>query len=151
MTRFKFGRNLAAGRVLSELWIESIDRASIPRSASIVPVPLHASRLRARGFNQALELAKPLAVALCVPLCADLLRRDRATAAQIELPADVRRRNLKGAFSVSNAEKLPLHVVLLDDVMTTGATVHECARVLKRAGVERVDVWALARAPAPRR
>ena len=145
--RFKFRGDLAAGRVLSELMIERarIETPSFP--ATIVAVPLHVSRLRARGYNQALELAKPLARALDIPLDRDLLERLRATPAQTGLDAAARRRNLRGAFAVANGRALPHHVALVDDVMTTGATLRECARTLRRAGVTRVDAWVLARAP----
>ena len=81
----------------------------------------------------------------------DLLQRARATAAQTELDAVGRRRNVRGAFALRAGSVPPAHVAILDDVMTTGATVAECARVLRRAGVARVDVWALARAPSPGR
>lgn len=145
-TRFKFTRNLAAGRVLSELWIDAARDASLAIPQALIPVPLHAARLRERGYNQALELAKPLSRALDIPLRNDVLVRTRATAAQSELDAAARRRNLHGAFAV-NARNLPPHVAVLDDVMTTGATLRECTLVLLRAGVARVDVWALARAP----
>ncbi len=116
-----------------------------------MPVPLHRSRLRERGYNQALELARPLARRLGVPLRHDLLIRTKSTAAQSELDAPTRRRNVRGAFGLRAEAPLPAHVAVLDDVMTTGATLAECARVLKRAGVARVDVWALARAPSSRR
>lgn len=145
--RFKFGGDLAAGRVLAQLMIE---RAGIDvplRPELIVAVPLHISRLRERGYNQASELAKPLARAFGVPIDRDLLVRTRATPAQTGLDAGARRRNLRGAFAVSTRLALPQHVALFDDVMTTGATLRECARVLRRVGVARVDVWALARAP----
>ncbi len=102
-----------------------------------------------RGYNQALELAKPLARALGVPLRADVLRRVRPTHAQTELDARARRHNVRDAFALSASVTLPAHVGVLDDVMTTGATLAECARVLKHAGVQTVDVWALARAPTP--
>ena len=143
--RYKFGRELAAGRTLVALW------KALPapaRPALILPVPLHRARLRERGYNQALELARPLGRALAIPVRHDLLLRPRATAAQTELDAAARRRNVRGAFAVRTDAALPPHVAVLDDVMTTGATLAECARVLKRAGVRRVDVWALARAPA---
>ena len=116
----------------------------------IVPVPLHRARLRQRGYNQALELARPLAHALRLPLRHDLLHRIRSTHAQTELGAIARRRNVRDAFHVPSGAALPAHVALLDDVMTTGATLAECARVLRRAGVQRVDLWALARAPVGR-
>lgn len=148
-TRFKFGRDLAAGRVLTTMW----QRESHPRYLPqlILPVPLHRRRLRMRGYNQALELARPLARVLDVSCRHDLLLRVRHTDAQTGLDAVERRRNLRNAFALREGEKLPAHVAVLDDVFTTGATLAECARVLKRAGVARVDVWALARAPIPGR
>lgn len=155
MTKLKFGHSLAAGRVLAELWARSLREAlrigsiaSLPHA--IVPVPLHSARLRERGYNQALELAKPLAREFGIALIPDLLQRTRTTAAQSNLDAVSRRKNLRGAFEAGTnllAPKTPRHIVVLDDVMTTGTTLRECARTLKRAGVARVDVWALARAP----
>lgn len=144
--RFKFGRSLAAGRVLAELLLDAIGESPPPLPQLLLAVPLHASRLRERGYNQALELAKPLAQALRIPLRHDVLVRTRATAAQSDLDADARRRNLRGAFDCVGTD-MPQHVAVLDDVMTTGATLRECALTLLRAGAVRVDVWALARAP----
>ena len=149
--RFKFQRNLAAGRLLSGLMIEALAEcppATLPER--LICVPLHPQRLRERGYNQALELAKPLARALRIPLDAEALIRLRHTSAQTGLDAKARRRNLHAAFAVVAPATLPAHVAIIDDVMTTGTTLRECARVLRRAGVERVDVWALARAPARR-
>lgn len=142
--RFKFGTDLAAGRLLASLWCASPRPQLLPET--IVPVPLHRTRLRHRGYNQALELAKPLSKSLRIPL-RDALQRARATDAQTELTAVARRRNVRGAFVAKFDGEPPAHVAILDDVFTTGATLAECARVLKRAGVSRVDVWALARAP----
>jgi ComF family protein len=158
MTKLKFGRNLAAGRVLAELWTVSLrealragSRTSLPDA--IVPVPLHVARLGERGYNQALELAKPLAREFGIALLPGLLRRTRATAAQANLDAVSRRRNLRSAFEVDMtllSATAAMHTVVLDDVMTTGTTLRECARALKRAGMRRVEVWALARAPQRR-
>ncbi|MDO1530366.1 ComF family protein [Fulvimonas sp. R45] len=145
---YKFGAELAAGRALSALWQR--EPPVLPLPQLILPVPLHHARLRRRGYNQALELARPLARHCGVPLRHDVLQRLRATDAQTELDAAARRRNVRGAFAVRAGLALPAHVAVLDDVMTTGATLAECARALKRAGVRRVDVWALARAPSPR-
>jgi ComF family protein len=130
-----------------------IEQAQLRRPVfpeALIVVPLHDARLRERGYNQALELAQPLSRALRLNLC-DVLMRTRQTTAQTGLDAVQRRRNLRGAFAVREGVALPPHVALFDDVMTTGSTLRECARVLRRAGVARVDVWALARAPAPRR
>lgn len=146
--RFKFRRDLAAGRLLAQLMIETARDAMPPLPDALLCVPLHDSRLRERGYNQALELAKPLARALRLPLLRNALHRVRHTQAQSGLDAKARRRNLRNAFIVQPGSTLPSHVVLLDDVMTTGSTMRECARVLRKAGVQRVDVWALARAPA---
>ncbi len=143
-TRFKFSGKLDCGRSLAELW----RRAGPPteRPQNIIPVPLHPRRLRERGYNQALELARPLARAWDIPLELQHLTRQRHTDPQSELDAVARRRNLRDAFAVAASARLPAHVAVLDDVMTTGATLAECTRTLKRAGVKRVDVWALARA-----
>lgn len=146
-SRFKFSGDLAAGHVLATLWSQ---RALAARPDVVVPVPLHRSRLRRRGYNQALELARPLARALDLPLETRLLQRVRATAPQSERDASARRANVRGAFAVADGREVPAHVAVLDDVMTTGATLADCARALRRAGVQRIDVWALARAPAPR-
>lgn len=135
-TRFKFGGDLAAGRTLAALW--RCEPAPPEPPGLIVPVPLHRSRLRQRGYNQALELARPLATMLGIPLGYDVLVRTRDTSAQTELDRSARRRNVRGAFQRREDAALPDHVALFDDVMTTGATLAECARVLKRAGVRRV-------------
>lgn len=146
--RFKFGGDLAAGRTLSLLWSGAMAPPELP--GAIVPVPLHGARLRRRGYNQALELAKPLAKRFDIPLLRGALVRTRATGAQTELSAIQRRRNVRGAFAAHFDGVPPAHVAVLDDVFTTGATLGECVRVLERAGAARVDVWALARAPAAR-
>lgn len=145
LPRFKFHRDFAAGRLLSQLMFEAC--ATAPRPLALVPVPLHRARLRQRGYDQALELAKPLARALALPLRHDLLLRRRATAPQSELHAGERQRNLRGAFAASGAVEVPAHVALVDDVMTTGATLHAAADALHRAGVARVDAWVCARVP----
>jgi ComF family protein len=143
--RFKFHRDLAAGHLMAELMAGVL--ASAPRPEAIVPVPLHALRLRERGYDQALELARPLATALGLALRPDLLQRTRSTRAQSELDAEQRRRNLARAFTARDTASLPGHVALVDDVMTTGATLHAAAHALLRAGVRRVDAWVCARVP----
>jgi ComF family protein len=152
VTKLKFGRSLAAGRVLSQLWLDAVAEVAPARPDLFVPIPLHASRLRERGYNQALELAKPLARALGISLAERLLSRARPTSAQANLDAKARRRNLRGAFTLdplalAGVAPQALHIALVDDVMTTGATLRECARVLRLARFARIDVWALARAP----
>ena len=143
LPRLKFHGDFAAGRVLAHCMAEHF--ANLPRPQALVPVPLHRARLRRRGFDQALELARPLARALDLPLRDGLLHRCRATQAQSRLDADARSRNLRGAFQVDPAAALPMHVALVDDVMTTGATLHAVADVLRAAGVARIDAWVCAR------
>ncbi|GFZ90585.1 hypothetical protein GCM10011408_07180 [Dyella caseinilytica] len=92
-------------------------------------------------------MVRPLARSLGIPCRKDLLQRVRHTEAQTGLDATERHRNLRGAFALQDTMALPSHVAVVDDVFTTGTTLSECVRVLKRAGVSRVDVWALARAP----
>jgi ComF family protein len=143
LPRFKFHGDLAAGRLLAELMTDAC--AVLPRPETLIPIPLHGSRLRTRGYDQALELARPLARALDLSLRGNVLQRLRATAPQSELNALERRRNLRNAFVVRDDVALPAHVVLVDDVMTTGATLHAAAKVLRRAGVQRIDAWVCAR------
>ncbi|HVI59461.1 MAG TPA: ComF family protein [Luteimonas sp.] len=145
LPRFKFHHDLAAGRLLAQLMAGGLADAQRPQA--LLPVPLHRARLRARGYDQALELARPLARALRLPLLPGALRRVRPTAPQSELDAVHRARNLRGAFAVAPGAALPAHVALVDDVMTTGATLHAAARALRRAGVARVDAWVCARVP----
>lgn len=113
----------------------------------LIPVPLAASRLRRRGYNQAALLATRLGARLTIATDLRSLTKPRETAHQMELRGKARRRNLKGAFSWNGPAYD--HVALIDDVMTTGTTVNEISRQLKKAGVRRVDIWVLARTPAP--
>lgn len=144
--RFKFGRDLAAGRVLAGLTARELARREVPRPDLMVPVPLHSRRRRARGFNQAAVLTRDLAAHFGGLPWFEGLRRTRSTATQSELPAQARGGNVRGAFDCAGLPSGTYHVALVDDVMTTGSTVAECARVLKRAGAGRVDIWVIARA-----
>lgn len=113
---------------------------------AILPVPLHHERLMQREFNQAAMLAKGLARHLDVPVLERLLVRVRPTRPQVELSGSERRQNVKQAFAVTNPSALEDKVLLVvDDVLTTGATLGEVAKTLKAAGARQVDVFALAR------
>jgi len=144
LPRFKFHHDLAAGHLLAELMQHGLRAA--PRPDALIAVPLHPSRIRKRGYDQALELARPLARALHLPLLSDALVRTRATAAQSELDAAARAKNLKHAFSARRGD-WPQHIALIDDVMTTGATLNAAADALRQAGVTRVDAWVCAWVP----
>ena len=145
---FKFGgqRGLAAplGDLLAGLGLSALP-GGVPDV--LVPVPLHPRRARERGFNQALLLARRLEGVWGVPAATDALRRVALTRPQTELAAPERRRNVRDAFAVRRPELIAgRHVVLVDDVLTTGATAGECARILTRAGAATVGVVTVARA-----
>jgi ComF family protein len=111
----------------------------------IVPVPLYQKRMRQRGFNQSLELARVVNKACNIPINVRSIIRARDTQSQTALDKKQRRKNIRGAFQIAHAFHAQ-HVAILDDVVTTTSTVNELARLLKRAGVRRVDVWSIARA-----
>ena len=143
--RFKFNGDLHLARLLGGLLADAIQSDDQPLPELILPVPLHHRRLRERGFNQALELARPIAERLGLPLNWRYARRNRATDPQSELPAKLRSHNIKGAFTVAPGLAAS-HVAIVDDVMTTGHTVNELAMMLRRSGVKSVSVWVCARA-----
>ena len=144
--RFKFAGDLATGRWLAACMVRRLRDA---RADVVVVPPLARSRLRSRGFNQALELARPVARSLGIRCADSALARVRETQPQPGLKREERARNLRDAFRC-DARVEGLHVAIVDDVLTTGATAQEIARVLKQAGAARVSLWALARTPAPR-
>lgn len=142
----KFRRELAYGRVLGELFAQRLMRERTgPMPGLIVPVPLAPRRYRERGYNQASELARPIHRATGVPVRADVVVRRRETLEQAALDRKERRKNVRRAFALVSA--LPTHhVAILDDVVTTGSTVSELAKVLRLAGATQIEVWAIARA-----
>ena len=141
----KYRGKIACGRVLGELVAGRIRLREGGLPHCIVPVPLATNRYRERGYNQSIELGLPLERILGVPMRTDLAMRTRATREQAELSRKDRRMNVRGAFRVQRV--LPgSHVAILDDVVTTGSTVNELAKALRRAGASRIEVWAVARA-----
>lgn len=142
----KFHGRLTAARLLGELLGEALERKGGPLPECIIPVPLHPTRLRERGFNQALELARPVAQRLEIPLLTNRVKRSRLTPAQSQLDFHARRENLREAFFINRAIQAR-HVAIFDDVITTGSTISELALVLRNAGVEEIEVWACARTP----
>jgi ComF family protein len=149
----KYGSVRPAANVLGTMLARAIDKleSELPAEPLIlIPVPLHRRKLRQRGFNQA-ELIARAAVTASSPgqrlrLCPEILVRKRETASQIGLTSHQRRENLRGAFGLAQPDALKgREVLLVDDVLTTGATVSECARVLRRAGATKVWVATVAR------
>ena len=151
--QLKFGAQLALAPFFGNMLLDAvIARGSSGSGAALptclAPVPLSAARLQQRGFNQALEIARPLARALGMPLVAQLAERCRDTRAQAELPLPERQRNVRAAFDLrhQSIERIPgQHIGIVDDVMTTGATLNELAKVLKNFGAARVTNLVFAR------
>lgn len=140
--RFKYHNRRSYGKVFARemekyygAWLEKCG------IEGILPVPLHPSRKRKRGFNQAEILARELSELTKIPVCTDVLYRIKRTSPQKTLGPGERKANLKGAFAVPASWKPLKNVLLVDDIYTTGSTVERCAAVLKKAGVE--NVWFL--------
>ena len=143
-------RGLAPGplALAAELAARSARRAPDAAPDLVVPVPLHPRRLRARGFNPALVVARAVARTAAAPLAATALERVRDTPSQTGLSAAERRRNVRGALRARRA--VPARVWLVDDVITTGATLREAARALRAAGARTVVAVCAARTPRDR-
>jgi ComF family protein len=138
---FKYGHRLALAAYLGR---EIAKLASGAAADLIVPLPLHASRLRERGFNQALELARPVAATLGLPLDSRTCTRIRSTPAQAGLSLKAREKNIRNAFHCAR-DLSGQRLLVVDDVMTTGASLNEFARTLKRNGAAEITLLTLAR------
>lgn len=147
ITQLKFQQQIHYANFFSDQFIQHIQAAwyqhrSLPDV--IIPIPLHAHRLRERGFNQALEIAKPIAKYLRIPLDKDGIQRTKATAAQSGLSAKERKQNMSQAFTAIRSYQA-LSIAVIDDVITTGQTIMAFCQVLKQQGAKRIDVWCCAR------
>lgn len=144
ISQLKFGHRHRNARLLGQLLAHEL-QGNAERPQCLIPMPLHRQRYVERGFNQSLEIARHVSRILAMPLALNACSRIRDTPHQANLPARQRRKNMTRAFAAS---ALPdyRHVAILDDVMTTGSTVNALAMALRKAGVERVDVWVCARA-----
>ena len=147
--RLKYAGALALADWAATAWLDRFAGAivQVARPDVLLAIPLTATRQRERGFNQAHEIARRIARALAIPTAAHL-ERVRDTAAQATLPWSVRNTNLRDAFRCTNAVA-GKSCALVDDVMTTGATVREAGRALRRAGAKSVSVWVIARTLRP--
>ncbi len=142
----KYHHRLALARVLGRRLADHVAARGTALPDVIVPVPLHAARLRERGYNQSLEVARVVARQLGLPLAAhDAVQRVRPTASQTQLAPEARARNMRNAFRATG-NFAGSHVALVDDVMTSGHTAAALAKSLKHAGVRGVRVWVVARA-----
>jgi len=148
----KFGARLPIASLLADLMLERIHsvhqskicKNEMPLPDLLIPMPLHRTRLAERGFNQAVEISRHLANHLHRPLMTGAVWRHRDTLPQSELPLPKRRANVRGAFK-SHTDFTGRYIAVVDDVMTSGSTLDELARVLKRAGARRVENWIVAR------
>ena len=146
---YKYNRKLANGRVFSHLLnrhlLTQYRAGNLP--TMLIPMPLHATRSRKRGFNQAIEIARILAHELNIPLNRTLVKRSKKTVQQTGLNARERARNVRAAFSIKRDYRFKPEatVAIIDDVVTTGSSVSELGKVLLKAGAREVHVWALAR------
>lgn len=143
--RFKFAGELALAPLLAGLLATRIAARPAGLPGLLIPVPLHPARLRERGFNQATELARVLGRRLGIGVDHRLCQRVKRTEPQSTLPVKQRRANLRNAFTLGGRPAAG-HIAVVDDVMTSGHTSNELARVLKQAGARHVEVWVIARA-----
>lgn len=143
--RAKYGGDIAAARVLGTLLGRRLRAGHPLHVEALLPVPLHRAREAQRGFNQAIEVARAAGREVGLPVVSDVGRRWRDTAGQAGLDASGRRENVRGAFDLVRPLR-QRRFAIVDDVLTTGSTAEELARVLKRAGADWVEVWAVARA-----
>lgn len=151
--RYKYAARLEIGKALAELLAEHLMYHIETPPDLLIPTPLHPQRLRARGFNQALEIGRVVANRLDLAINSEVLKRTRPTISQTGLNPRQRRRNILGAFQVTDAGASVIagkRVALLDDVLTTGSTAAEMSRVLLRSGAESIDVWTIARSSRDR-
>ncbi len=138
----KYQANLAMAPILANLLMPQIDPLTFPDF--IVPMPLHPTRLRERGFNQALEIARHIVKKTGIAMLPNACKRVKNTASQTGLPWKEREKNIRGAFACE-MDLTGKHIAVLDDVMTTGATLNELARVLRKCGAVKVSGWVVAR------
>ncbi len=145
--QFKYGRDLSIGALLASFMADfSFPDLEFKDYSLIIPVPLHIKKLRKRGFNQAIILADAIGKKWQIPINFSLLKRCKFTLSQTGLDKKERERNIKRAFEVRNKEKIVgRNIILVDDVYTTGATLNECAKILTKAGAQKVAVLTLAR------
>lgn len=145
---YKYHHQLALARLFGTLLSQAV--RDQPRPDAILPMPLHAARLRERGFNQAQEIAKFIAKDMGLPLAARSASRVVNTASQATLDWDGRKKNMRGAFACA-ANLHGQHLALVDDVMTSGATLDALSKTLKQAGAREISVWVVARAATHRK
>lgn len=142
---FKYGGNLAVATLLGDALGQTVTATPTARADLIIPMPLSARRLRERGFNQAVEIAQRVGRMTGIPVATGICRKVAETLPQAALPWKERAKNVRGAY-VCDADLRGKKVAVIDDVMTTGATLNELAKNLRRAGAVHISGWMVARA-----
>jgi len=147
ISQMKFQQQLSVAAVLADLLKTYIENSQLEHGlpGALLPVPLHEKRLTKRGFNQSLEIVKPLAKSKNIPILLNTISRSKDTPVQTNLSKSARKKNISGCFTLLE-KPVHSHIVIVDDVVTTGATTNELAKLLKKSGVEKVGIWSLARA-----
>lgn len=145
---FKYHGKISAGEALGRMMAKACyDSLVIENYSLIIPVPLHPEKLRERGFNQSLVLARQISKRFSIPVDFTALRRVVHTEAQVSLSGQQRMANVRGAFEAADRSRIEGEkVLLIDDVYTTGSTVKECSKILMKSGAKEVAVLTLARA-----
>ncbi len=146
ISQFKFQQQLAVGKLLSQLLFAKLMAYyhNHPKPTLVIPIPLHRKRMIERGYNQALELAKPIAKQLTLKISGSHAKRIRDTKRQSDLALTQRAKNVRGAFTSKSLKNTP-HVAVVDDVITTGHTMQTFCQTLRHAGATQIDVWCIAR------
>jgi ComF family protein len=142
LQRYKYQHRLHLAEPLADMIMEKLQEQSSPDL--IIPMPLHPQRLKERGFNQSLEIARHLANRMQLPMEAAAVVRTKFSPPQASLPLKARVKNMKHAFACTRRFD-GLRIALVDDVMTTGASLNALAKAIKDAGAEQVECWVLAR------
>lgn len=139
----KFKKKLINAHLLGTLLARSATHK--PRPDFLLPVPLHRNRLRTRGFNQAMELCRVLSKELSIPILTDIIEKTQETTPQSKLTAKQRKTNLRGSL-ILKKEVSATRIAIVDDVITTGTTINEIAKLLRKSGTKNIQAWACARA-----
>ena len=143
--KFKYGETPTLAKPLAHLFHQQFFEQGIETPDLLISVPMHHSRLRQRGYNQSIELCRHLSRVMGIPTSHKIIAKCKLTPAQANLNLKRRKQNMRGSFSAGNPMQFN-HIAIVDDVITTGATANEIAKVLKQMGVDYVQVWTLAHA-----
>lgn len=147
---YKFNHKLHYGKLLAQLLLRHIENKKLVAPDILLPVPLYCNRIRKRGFNQSLEIARIVSKKIKCEINTNAVQRVRETHVQMQLPAKKRAANVKNAFVLNSRPEIfkDKHIAIIDDVMTTGNTANEVAKCLQKASAKKIDVWCIARVSA---